>query len=72
MTKDDSVVDGDDLMSCILQVREAENLVGENLMCGMCVEDEKKLLKDKLINAIPFKYHDDVHLILSSVNKEME
>ena len=69
LTKDGSVVDGDDPVSCILPVREVENLVGENLMCGMCVEDEKKLLEDKLMNAIPCKYHDDVHLILRSVKK---
>ena len=45
LTKDGSVVDGDDPVSCILPVREVENLVGENLMCGMCVEDEKNCLR---------------------------
>ena len=71
-TEDGSVVDGDDPMSCILPLREMENLVGENLMCGMCVEGEKKLFEDKLINAIPFKYHDDVHSVVYFPQGDMD
>eukprot|EP00957_Ditylum_brightwellii_P189302 14408433-Ditylum_brightwellii.AAC.1 len=36
----------------------------------MCVEDEKKLLEEKLINSIPYKYHGDVHLLLKSMKGE--
>eukprot|EP00957_Ditylum_brightwellii_P207403 15352847-Ditylum_brightwellii.AAC.1 len=67
LTKDDSVVDGDDPVLCIFLVKEVEKLVGKNLMCGVCVEDEKKLFEEMLINAIPYKYHGGVCLILRSV-----
>eukprot|EP00957_Ditylum_brightwellii_P187865 14303628-Ditylum_brightwellii.AAC.1 len=36
----------------------------------MCVEDEKKLLEEKLMNAILYKYQGDVCLILRSVKGE--
>ena len=46
MTKDDSVVDGEDPSSCILPVNEVKKMVGDNLICGMWLEDKTKLLEE--------------------------
>eukprot|EP00957_Ditylum_brightwellii_P212328 15367185-Ditylum_brightwellii.AAC.2 len=70
MTKDDSVVDGEDPFSRVLPMYEVKKLVGDNLICGMCVKDKKKLPEEKLMNAIPYKYHGDVCSILRSVKGE--
>eukprot|EP00957_Ditylum_brightwellii_P073327 5572821-Ditylum_brightwellii.AAC.2 len=70
MTKNQSIVNvknGADPVSCILPMNNVTKLVGDNLICGMCVKGKSKSLEEKLINAIPYKYHGDVHLILSSV-----